>query len=207
MICNHCKNPVKEQDVICEWCGHEISLFLSNDDDHPVNKFEEELRLIESNSRKEFQERIDKKNNTTNGGIVEKIFGNWDVEEWDENYEEELNQYVYKLQAKAVANFVLPTNPKILKEVLDLAENNYQLNKVNFWNEEEENKNQLLLSQAWLNLSRLVKNKLGVEDSRGIVFKFVNYLNKNSGLKWGLIIFAFYVVLFVVIGLLNFFNN
>jgi len=83
----------------------------------------------------------------------------------------------------------------------------YQLNKVNFWNEEEENKNQLLLSQAWLNLSKLVKNKLGVEDSRGTVFKFVNYLNKNSGLKWGLIIFAFYVVLFVVIGLLNFFNN
>ena len=58
MKCNHCKNPVKEQDVICEWCGREISLFQSNDDMHPVNKFEQELREIESKAR----EKISRKN-------------------------------------------------------------------------------------------------------------------------------------------------
>ena len=207
MKCNHCKNPVKEQDVICEWCGREISLFQSNDDKHPVNKFEQELRDIESKAREKFQERIDNINSNSNGGIVEKIFGTTNFEQWDEDYEEELSQYVYNLHAKAVANFVLPTNPKLLKEVLELAKNNYRLNKVAFWDDDEENKNKLLLSLAWLNLSKIVKNKLGVENNDTTVNKIVNYLNKNSTIKWGLVVFAVYVLLFAVIGLLNYFQE
>ena len=207
MKCNHCKNPVKEQDVICEWCGREISLFQSNDDMHPVNKFEQELREIESKAREKFQERIDNINSNSNEGIVGKIFGTTNYEQWDEDYEEELSQYVYKLHAKAVANFVLPTNPKLLKEVLELAKNNYRLNKVAFWDDDEENKNKLLLSFAWLNLSKVVKNKLGIENRYSVVDKLVNYLYKNSGLKWVIIVFSIYVLLFVIIGLINYFQE
>lgn len=203
MKCNHCKNPVKEQDVICEWCGREISLFQSNDEMHPVNKFEQELREIESKAREKFQERIDNINSNSNGGIVEKIFGTTNFKQWDEDYEEELSQYVYNLHAKAVANFVLPTNPKLLKEVLELAENNHRLNKVSFWDDEDENKNRLQLSLAWLHLSNTIKNKLGIENSRSNVNKMFTYLNKNSSLKWGLILFTFYVLLFVIIASIN----
>ncbi|MDC0098060.1 hypothetical protein OAI37_05425 [Flavobacteriaceae bacterium] len=207
MKCNHCKNPVKEQDVICEWCGREISLFQSNDTMHPVNKFEQELREIESKAREKFQERIDNINSNSNEGIVGKIFGTTNYEQWDEDYEEELSQYVYKLHAKAVANFVLPTNPKLLKEVLELAKNNYRLNKVAFWDDDEENKNKLLLSLAWLNLSKVVKNKLGIENRYSAVDKLVNYLYKNSGLKWVIIVFSIYVLFFVIIGLINYFQE
>ena len=207
MKCNHCKNPVKEQDVICEWCGREISLFESNDDKHPVNKFEQELREIESKAREKFQERIDSINRNSNGGIVGKIFGTTNYEQWDEDYEEELSQYVYKLQAKAVANFVLPTNPKLLKEVLELAENNYRLNKVSFWDDDDKNKNRLQLSLAWLNLSKVVKNNLGIVNRHSASDRLVNYLYKNSGLKWGLIVFLIYVLLFVIIGLMNYFQE
>ncbi len=207
MKCNHCKNPVKEQDVICEWCGREISLFESNDDKHPVNKFEQELREIESKAREKFQERIDNINSKSNGGIVEKIFGTTNFEQWDEDYEEELSQYVYNLHAKAVANFVLPTNPKLLKEVLELAENNYRLNKVSFWDDDDKNKNRLQLSLAWLNLSKVVKNNLGIVNRHSASDRLVNYLYKNSGLKWGLIVFFIYVLLFVIIGLMNYFQE
>lgn len=207
MKCNHCKNPVKEQDVICEWCGREISLFQSNDEMHPVNKFEQELREIESKAREKFQERIDNINSNSNGGIVEKIFGTTNYEQWDEDYEEELSQYVYKLHAKAVANFVLPTNPKLLKEVLELAKNNYRLNKVSFWDDEDENKNRLQLSLAWLHLLNITKNKLGIKNNRSNVNKMVTYLIKNSTLKWGLIVLAVYVLLFVIIGLMNYFQE
>jgi len=207
MKCNHCKNPVKEQDVICEWCGREISLFQSNDEMHPVNKFEQELREIESKAREKFQERIDNINSNSNEGIVGKIFGTTNYEQWDEDYEEELSQYVYKLQAKAVANFVLPTNPKLLGEIKEFAHNNYRLTKVSFWDDDEENKNKLLLSLAWLNLSKVVKNKLGIKNRYSAVDKLVNYLNKNSGLKWVLIIFSIYVLLFVIIGLMNYFQE
>ena len=204
MKCNHCKNPVKEQDVICEWCGREISLFQSNDEMHPVNKFEQELREIESKAREKFQERIDSINSNRNGGIVEKIFGTTNYEQWDEDYEEELSQYVYKLQAKAVANFVLPTNPKLLREIKEFADNNYRLNKVSFWDEDDENKNKLQLSLAWLHLSNMAKNKLGIENRRSTVNIMVTYLNKNSNLKWGLIVIAVYVLLFVIISILNY---
>ncbi|MDG1101495.1 MAG: hypothetical protein P8N29_09825 [Saprospiraceae bacterium] len=207
MKCNHCKNPVREQDVICEWCGREISLFQSNDVNHPINKFEEELKLIESKAREKIQARIDKKNSSIKESFVEKIFGNSDFEEWNKDYEEELNQNIYKLQARAVANFVLPTNPKILKEIIALADNNYKLNKVSFWDEDEENDNKLKLSLAWLNLSKIAKNKLGIEYSSSTINNVVNYLNKNSNLKWGLIVFAAYVLLFSILGILNLFND
>ena len=75
MKCNHCKNPVKEKDVICEWCGREISLFQSNDTMHPVNNFEQELREIENQVRNEIQARIDNRNNNTKEGLIGKIFG------------------------------------------------------------------------------------------------------------------------------------
>jgi hypothetical protein len=207
MKCNHCKNPVKEQDIICEWCGREISLFQSNDINHPINNFEEELRRIETQTRKEIQARIDNRNNSIKEGIVGKIFGTSNFEEWDKDHEKELRQKVYKLQAKAVANFVLPTNPKLLREIKELADNNYRLNKVSFWDEGDKNKNKLQLSLAWLHLSNLAKNKLGIKNNRSTVNNIVTYLNKNSTLKWILIFCAFYFLLFVIIALLNFFQE
>jgi len=207
MKCNHCKNPVKEQDVICEWCGREISLFQSNDINHPINNFEEELRRIETQTRKEIQARIDNRNNSIKEGIVGKIFGTSNFEEWDKDHEKELRQKVYKLQSKAVANFVLPTNPKLLREIKELADNNYRLNKVSFWDEGDKNKNKLQLSLAWLHLSNLAKNKLGIKNNRSTVNNIVTYLNKNSTLKWILIFCAFYFLLFVIIALLNFFQE
>ena len=199
MKCNNCKNPVKEKDVICEWCGREISLFQSNDTMHPVNNFEQELREIENQVRNEIQARIDNRNNNTKEGLIGKIFGTTNFEQWDEDHEEAVKQQVYKLQAKAVANFVLPTNPKILREILEFADNNYRLNKVSFWDEDDENKNKLKLSLAWLNLSKTVKNKLGIENNRGTFNNIVTYLNKNSSLKWVLIVFAFYVLFYKVL--------
>jgi len=207
MKCNHCKNPVKEQDVFCEWCGREISLFQSNDINHPINNFEDELRGIEITVRKEIQARIDNKNTNTKEGLIGKIFGTTNFEEWDEDHEEDVRQQVYKLQAKAVANFVLPTNPKLLIEIKEFAENNYRLNKVSFWDEGDENKNKLQLSLAWLHLSNMAKNKLGIENSRSTVNIMVTYLNKNSNLKWGLIVIAVYVLLFVIISILNYFQE
>jgi uncharacterized Zn finger protein (UPF0148 family) len=207
MKCNHCKNPVKEKDVICEWCGREISLFQSNDTMHPVNNFEQELREIETQVRNEIQARIDNRNNNTKEGLIGKIFGTTNFEQWDEDHEEAVKQQVYKLQAKAVANFVLPTNPKILREILEFADNNYRLNKVSFWDDEDENKNRLQLSLAWLHLFNITKNKLGIENNRSNVNKMVTYLNKNSTLKWGLIVLAVYVLLFVIIGLMNYFQG
>ncbi|MGB4743684.1 MAG: hypothetical protein WBH49_08630 [Flavobacteriaceae bacterium] len=111
------------------------------------------------------------------------------------------------MQAKAVTNFVLPTNPKLLREIKEFADNNYKLNKVSFWDEDDENKNKLKLSLAWLNLSKTVKNKLGIENNRGTFNNIVTYLNKNSSLKWVLIVFAFYVLLFVIIALINSFQE
>ena len=207
MKCNHCKNPVKEQDVICEWCGREISLFQSNDTMHTVNNFEQELREIENQVRKEIQARIDNRNNNTKEGLIGKIFGTTNFEQWDEDHEEDVRQQVYKLQAKAVANFVLPTNPKLLIEIKEFAENNNRLNKVSFWDEGDENKNKLQLSLAWLHLSNMAKNKLGIENSRSTVNIMVTYLNKNSNLKWGLIVIAVYVLLFVIISILNYFQE
>ncbi len=207
MKCNHCKNPVKEQDVICEWCGREISLFQSNDEMHPVNKFEQELSEIETQVRKEIQARIDNKNTNTKGGLLGKLFGTTNFEQWDEDHEEEVEQQVYKLQAKAVANFVLPTNPKLLREIKEFAENNYKLNKVSFWDDDDKNKNKLQLSLAWLHLFNITRKKLGLENSGSSVNKIITYLNKNSNLKWGLIVFAVYVFLFLVIALLNYFQE
>lgn len=207
MKCNHCKNPVREQDIICEWCGQEISLFQSNDTMHPVNKFEQELSEIETQVRKEIQARIDNKNTNTKEGLLGKLFGTTNFEQWDEDHEEEVKQQVYKLQAKAVANFVLPTNPKLLREIKEFAENNYKLNKVSFWDDDDENKNKLQLSLAWLHLFNITKTKLGIENNSSNVNKMVTYLNKNSNLKWGLIVLAVYVLLFLVIALLNYFQE
>ncbi len=207
MKCNHCKNPVREKDIICEWCGQEISLFQSNDTMHPVNKFEQELSEIELTVRKEIQARIDNINTNTKEGLLGKIFGTTNFEQWDEDNEEEVRQQVYKLQAKSVTNFVLPTNPKLLREIKEFADNNYRLNKVSFWDEDDENKNKLQLSLAWLRLSNMAKNKLGIESNRSAVNNIVTYLNKNSNLKWGLIVFAVYVFLFLVIALLNYFKE
>ena len=157
--------------------------------------------------RNEIQARIDNKNSNTKEGLIGQIFGTTNFEEWDEYYEKELRQQVYKLQAKAVTNFVLPTNPKLLREIKEFADNNYKLNKVSFWDEDDENKNKLKLSLAWLNLSKTVKNKLGIENNRGTFNNIVTYLNKNSSLKWVLIVFAFYVLLFVIIALINSFQE
>lgn len=207
MKCNYCKNPVKEKDVICEWCGQEISLFQSNDSNHPINYFEQELREIETQVRKEIQARIDNKNTNTKEGLLGKLFGTTNFEQWNEDHEEEVKQQVYKLQAKAVANFVLPSNPKLLREIKEFADNNYRLNKVSFWDEDDENKNKLQLSLAWLRLSNMAKNKLGIESNISTVNNIVTYLNKNSNLKWGLIVIAVYFFLFVIIALLNYFQE
>ena len=207
MKCNHCKNPVKAQDVICEWCGREITLFQSTDDNHPINNFEEELREIELTVRKEIQARVDNKNTNTKEGLLGKIFGTTNFEQWDEDNEEEVRQQVYKSQAKAVTNFILPTNPKLLREIKEFADNNYRLNKVSFWDEDDENKNKLQLSLAWLRLANTANNKLGIESNRSAVNNIVTYLNKNSNLKWGIIVFAVYVFLFLVIALLNYFQE
>ena len=207
MKCNHCKNPVKAKDVLCEWCGREITLFQSTDDKHPINNFEEELREIELTVRKEIQARVDNKNTNTKEGLLGKIFGTTNFEQWDEDNEEEVRQQVYKSQAKAVTNFILPTNPKLLREIKEFADNNYRLNKVSFWDEDDENKNKLQLSLAWLNLSNMAKSKLGIKNSRSIVNNMVTYLNKNSNLKWGIIVFAVYAFLFLVIALLNYFQK
>ena len=207
MKCNHCKNPVREKDIICEWCGQEINLFQSNDTMHPVNKFEQELSEIELTVRKEIQARIDNINTNTKEGLLGKIFGTTNFEQWDEDNEEEVRQQVYKSQAKAVTNFILPTNPKLLREIKEFADNNYRLNKVSFWDEDDENKNKLQLSLAWLRLANTANNKLGIESNRSAVNNIVTYLNKNSNLKWGIIVFAVYVFLFLVIALLNYFQE
>ncbi len=207
MKCNHCKNPVKEQDVICEWCGREISLFQSTDIDHPINNFEDELREIEITVRKEIQTRIDNKNTNTKEGLLGKIFGTTNFEEWNEDYEEEVRQQVYKLQAKAVTNFILPKNPKLLREIKEFSDNNYRLNKVSFWDIDDENKNKQQLSLAWLHLSNRAKNKLGVKNSKSTINNVITYLNKNSTLKLGIIVFAVYVLLFIIIAVMNYFQE
>ena len=89
----------------------------------------------------------------------------------------------------------------------EFADNNYRLNKVSFWDDDDENKNRLQLSLAWLHLFNITKNKLGIENNRSNVNKMVTYLNKNSTLKWGLIVLAVYVLLFVIIGLMNYFQG
>ena len=198
MKCNHCKNPIKEKDLLCEWCGREITLYQSDDEKHPGKKLEEELKLIESNARKEFKDRLEIENSNRNSGLIGKVFGDFNREEWDEDYEEELNQYVYKMQATAVANFVLPTNPKLLEELLEIAENNYQLNKVSLWDDDNEDENKKLLAKAWKNLSKSVKNKLGLKPNTNRVDKAVNYLIENPTLKYALILLGIFIAIFLL---------
>lgn len=203
MKCNHCKNPIKQDDVLCEWCGREITLYQSDDYKHPGKKLEEELKIIESKARKEFKDRLEIKNSTSNSGFIGKVFGDINREKWDEDYEEELNQYVYKIQATAVANFVLPTNPKLLEELLEMAENNYQLNKVSLWDDSEDDSNKKLLAKAWKNLSKRVKNKLGLKSNNSQIDNALDYLHENSTLKWTLVFLGLIIVFFLFIVLLK----
>ena len=51
------------------------------------------------------------------------------------------------------------------------------------------------------------KADVGIKNNRSTVNNIVTYLNKNSTLKWILIFCAFYFLLFVIIALLNFFQE
>lgn len=164
MKCNQCKNPVTETDVICQWCGAELIMYSSQDENHPIKKLRDDLLAIEQNVREKVQLKLDNKNN--NLSTFDKIFGTKPDFDWDEDLENQAIQKITRSQAKFINTYILPSNPKVLEELLEIALQNYKLYKPNFWDDEDESHTQLL-SKAWLNLSKRCKKKLG--DRKSVV--------------------------------------
>ena len=119
MKCNQCKNPVTETDIICQWCGAELIMYSSQDENHPIKKLQDDLLAIEQNVREKVQLKLDNKNN--NLSTFDKIFGTKPDFDWDEDLENQAIQKITRSQAKFINTYILPSNPKVLEELLEIA--------------------------------------------------------------------------------------
>ena len=106
MKCNQCKNPVTETDVICQWCGAELIMYSSQDENHPIKKLQDDLLAIEQNVREKVQLKLDNKNN--NLSTFDKIFGTKPDFDWDEDLENQAIQKITRSQAKFINTYILP---------------------------------------------------------------------------------------------------
>jgi len=191
MKCNTCKNPVEETDVICQWCGAELSIYSSQDENHPIKMLQSDLMAIEQNEREKIQLKLDTQNN--NLSTIDKIFGTKPSQDWDDDLEDQAIQKITRVQAKFLNTYILPSNPKVLEELLEIALQNYKQYKPNFWDDEEESNTQLL-SKAWLNLSKRCKKKLGVKNTDTMTQKITRYFAYSPNLRWTLIIILFFII-------------
>lgn len=191
MKCNTCKNPVEETDVICQWCGAELTIYSSQDENHPIKMLQSDLMAIEQNEREKIQLKLDTQNN--NLSTIDKIFGTKPSQDWDDDLEDQAIQKITRVQAKFLNTYILPSNPKVLEELLEIALQNYKQYKPNFWDDEEESNTQLL-SKAWLNLSKRCKKKLGVKNTDTMTQKITRYFAYSPNLRWTLIIILFFII-------------
>ena len=204
MKCNQCKNPVTETDVICQWCGAELIMYSSQDENHPIKKLQDDLLAIEQNVREKVQLKLDNKNN--NLSTFDKIFGTKPDFDWDEDLENQAIQKITRSQAKFINTYILPSNPKVLEELLEIALQNYKQYKPNFWDDEDESYTQLL-SKAWLNLSKRCKKKLGVKNTDTITQKIARHLAYSPNLRWTIIIILFFIVTMSFFATLKYFSG
>lgn len=204
MNCNQCKNPVQETDKICEWCGAELIIYQSQDENHPIKKLQDDLLAIEKSVREKKQLKLDNKNN--NLSTFDKIFGTKPDFDWDEDLEEQTIQEITRLQAKFINTYILPSNPKVLEELLEIALQNYKQYKPSFWDDEEESHTQLL-SKAWLNLSKRCKKKLGVKNTDTITQKITLYFAYSPNLRWTIILIFLLAFMFGLIAILKHFSG
>lgn len=204
MKCNQCKNPVKETDNICQWCGAELIIYSSQDENHPIKKLQDDLYAIEQNVREKVQLKLDNKNN--NLSTFDKIFGTKPDFDWDEDLEDQAIQKITRSQAKFINTYILPSNPKVLEELLEIALQNYKQYKPNFWDDEDESHTQLL-SKAWLNLSKRCKKKLGVKNTDTITQKIARHLAYSPNLRWTIIIILFFIVTMSFFATLKYFSG
>ena len=207
MKCNQCKNPVQETDSICEWCGTELIIYSTQDENHTLKKLQDDLMAIEQHVREKMQLKLDKRNN--NLSTFDKIFGTKPSFDWDEDLEEQLTIRTCKLQSKLINSFILPSNPKVLKELAEIALENYKINKPNIWSDDSDEiqESKQLLSESWYSLMKRSKSRLGIKDARSNSTMIFDYISRKPNLKLLIIVVFFYVLLFTVIGLINYFSN
>ena len=204
MKCNTCKNPVEETDKMCQWCGAELTIYSSQDENHPIKKLQSDLMAIEQNVRENIQLKLDAKNN--NLSTFDKIFGTKPSLDWDDDLEDQAIQKITRLQAKFLNTYILPSNPKVLEELLEIALQNYKQYKPNFWDDEEESRTQLL-SKAWLNLSNRCKKKIGVKNTDTVTQKITRYFAYSPNLRWTIILIFLLAFMVGLIVILKHFNG
>lgn len=204
MKCNQCKNPVEETDNICQWCGAELVIYRSQDENHPIKKLQSDLMVIEQNVREKIQLKLDAQNN--NLSTIDKIFGTKPSIDWDEDLEDQAIQKITRSQAKFLNTYILPSNPKVLEELLEIAIQNYKQYKPNFWDDEEESHTQLL-SKAWLNLSNRCKKKLGLKNTDTMTQKITRYFAYSPNLRWFIILIFLLAFMFGLIATLKHFSG
>ncbi|MGC6437890.1 MAG: hypothetical protein ACON4B_02810 [Flavobacteriaceae bacterium] len=202
MKCNTCKNPVEETDVICQWCGAELTIYSSQDENHPIKMLQSDLMAIEQNVREKMQLKLDAQNN--NLSTFDKIFGTKPSQDWDDDLEDQAIQKITRVQAKFLNTYILPSNPKVLEELLEIALQNYKQYKPNFWDDEEESHTQLL-SKAWLNLSNRCKKKIGVKNTDTVTQKITRYFAYSPNLRWTIILIFLLALMFGLIATLKHF--
>lgn len=203
MKCNQCKNPIEETDTICQWCGTELIIYSSQDENHPLKKLQDNLIAIEQNVRAKMQTKVDNHNKSVS--TFDKIFGTKPSLDWDEELEEQLTIRTCKLQSKLINSFILPSNPKVLKELVEIASENYKMSKPNIWNDDSDDiqESKQLLSESWYSLMKRSKSRLGIKDARSNSTKILNYIGRKPNLKLLLIVVGAYILLFGLIAILK----
>ena len=204
MKCNTCKNPVTETDKICQWCGAELIIYSSQDENHPIKKLQSDLMAIEQNVHEKIQLKLDAQIN--NPSTFDKIFGTKPSLDWDDDLEDQAIQKITRLQAKFLNTYILPSNPKVLEELLEIALQNYKQYKPNFWDDEEESHTQLL-SKAWLNLSNRCKKKIGVKNTDTVTQKITRYFAYSPNLRWIIILIFLLAIMFGLLATLKHFSG
>jgi hypothetical protein len=201
--CNQCKNPIEETDTICQWCGTELIIYSSQDENHPLKKLQDNLIAIEQNVRAKMQTKVDNHNKSVS--TFDKIFGTKPSLDWDEELEEQLTIRTCKLQSKLINSFILPSNPKVLKELVEIASENYKMSKPNIWNDDSDDiqESKQLLSESWYSLMKRSKSRLGIKDARSNSTKILNYIGRKPNLKLLLIVVGAYILLFGLIAILK----
>ena len=204
MKCNQCKNPVEETDTICQWCGAELIIYSSQDENHPLKKLQDDLMEIEQNLREKMLSRVNNYNNSVS--TFDKLFGTKKIDEWDKKHEKQLTKRTCKLQSKLINSFILPSNPKVLKELVEIASENYEMNKPNIWNDDSDElkESKQLLSDSWYRLMNRSKRKLGIKDNRNIGTKIIEYISRKPNLKLFIIVLGVYVLLLGLLGILKY---
>lgn len=204
MKCNQCKNPVEETDTICQWCGAELIIYSSQDENHPLKKLQDDLMEIEQNLREKMLSRVNNYNNSVS--TFDKLFGTKKIDEWDKKHEKQLTKRTCKLQSKLINSFILPSNPKVLKELVEIASENYEMNKPNIWNDDSDElkESKQLLSDSWYRLMNRSKRKLGIKDNRNIGTKIFEYISRKPNLKLFIIVLGVYVLLLGLLGILKY---